>query len=92
MVKDKRYDTVKKLIKGGHIKSFSEVLENIPKTNVARDLKMHHQTFEKLINFPEKFALEDAIKIASLIEVDDMVVIELIYNQYVKERKPKRKK
>jgi hypothetical protein len=92
MVKDKRYDTVKKLIKGGYIKSFSEVLENIPKTNVARDLGMHHQTFGKLINSPEKFALEDAIKIASLIEVEDMVVIQLIYNQYLQEKKPKRKK
>ena len=92
MAKDKRYGTVKKLIESGYIESFAGVLDNIPKTNVARDLGMHHQTFAKLIKSPEKFAFKDAIRIASLIDVDDMTIINLIYKQYVIEKKPKRKK
>jgi hypothetical protein len=92
MAKDKRYGTVKKLIESGYIDSFSGILETIPKTNVARDLGMHHQTFDKLLKSPDRFAFKDAIRIASLIEVEDMKIINLIYNQYVIDKKPKRKK
>ena len=92
MAKDRRYNTVKNLITAGYIKSFSEILETIPKTIVAHDLGMHHQTFDKLIKYPERFTFKDAFRIASLIEVDDMVIINLIYNQCGIEKKIKRKK
>lgn len=91
MPKDKRYAAVKKLIESGYIKGFLEILETIPKTNVARDLGMHHQTFAKLLKSPERFAFKDAIRIASLIEVEDMVIIQMIY-QYAMDKKHKRKK
>jgi hypothetical protein len=81
MAKDKRYGTVKNLIAGGYIKSFSEIWDTLPKTVVARDLKMHHQTFSKLVNSPEKIRFEEAIEIASLIEIDGMRIINLIYTQ-----------
>jgi len=90
MAKDKRYETVKKLIAGGHITCFSEILETVPKTIVAHDLRMHHQTFDKLLTYPEKFNLEDAISIASLIEVEDMEIIKLIYSQYIIEKKKRK--
>jgi hypothetical protein len=92
MPKDKRYNTVKNLITGGYIKSLSEILDTVPKTVVARDLGMHHQTFDKLIKYPERFTYKDTFRIASLIEVDELVIINLIYNQCVIERKIKRKK
>ena len=92
MAKDRRYNTVKNLITAGYIKSFSEILETIPKTVVAHDLGMHHHTFDKLIKYPERFTYKDAFRIASLIEVDELVIINLIYNQCEKEKKIKRKK
>lgn len=91
MPKDKRYAAVKKLIESGYIKGFLDILETIPKTNIARDLGMHHQTFAKLLKSPERFAFKDVIRIASLIEVDDMVIIEMIY-QYAMDKKNKRRK
>ena len=91
MAKDKRYNTVKNLITAGYIKSFSEILDTVPKTVVAHDLGMHHQTFAKLIKYPERFNFKDAIRIASLIEVDDRHIIDLIYNQYSIDKKRKRK-
>jgi plasmid maintenance system antidote protein VapI len=91
MAKDKRYATVKNLIEGGYINSFPGILETIKKTNVARDLGMHHQTFDKLLKSPERFAFKDAIRIASLIGVEDMVIIEMIY-KYAMDKKNKRKK
>lgn len=91
MAKDKRYATVKNLIEGGYINSLPGILDTIKKTNVARDLGMHHQTFDKLLKSPERFAFKDAIRIASLIGVEDMVIIEMIY-KYAMEKKNKRKK
>lgn len=87
MAKDKRYTTVRNLIAGGYIKSFSEIWNTLPKTVVARDLKMHHQTFTKLIGSPEKFSFEQAIEIGLLIEVDSFDIMNLIYTQLVIEKK-----
>ncbi|MFL5745955.1 MAG: hypothetical protein ACJ751_14880 [Niastella sp.] len=91
-VKDKRYTTVNNLITGGFIKSFSQILDTIPKTVVFRDLGMHHQTFEKVVQNPAKLSCEDAFKLASLIEIDEMEILKLIYNEVIVEKKAKRKK
>ena len=91
MAKDKRFKTVKNLITAGYVKSFPEILETVPKTVVAHDLGMHHQTFAKLIKYPDRFTFKDAFRIASLIEVDDLTIINLIYNQYATGKNLKRK-
>ncbi|MCS3798011.1 hypothetical protein [Niastella sp. OAS944] len=89
MAKDKRYTTVRNLITGGYIKSFSEIWDTLPKTIVARDLKKHHQTFSKLISSPEKIKFEEAIEIASLIEIESIQIINLIYNELDPDKKYK---
>jgi predicted patatin/cPLA2 family phospholipase len=91
-VKDKRYTTVKNLITGGFIKNFSQILDTIPKTVVFHDLGMHHQTFQKVLQNPAKLSCEDAFKLASFIEVDEMEILKLIYNEVIVEKKAKRKK
>jgi hypothetical protein len=48
---------------------------------------MHHQTFSKLVNSPEKIRFEEAIEIASLIEIDGMRIINLIYTQIDPDKK-----
>jgi hypothetical protein len=92
MAKDKRYNTVKNLISGGYIKTFSEILDTIPKTVIAHDLGMHHQTFAKLMKDPERFTFKDAFRIAALIDIDGMAIVNLIYHQCVADKKAKRKK
>lgn len=89
MAKDKRYTTVKNLITGGYIKSFSEIWETLPKTIVARDLKKHHQTFSKLISSPEKIKFEEALEIAALIDIDGIQIINLIYSEIDPNKKNK---
>ena len=91
MPKDKRYNTVKNLITGGFITRFSEILDTIPKSTITRDLGMHHDTFEKVIESPDRLTITDAFRIASFIEVDEMKLMELIHNEW-KEKKVKRKK
>jgi len=88
MAKDKRYETIKYLIASGHIVRFMQIfeLDVIPKTIVAQDLGMHHQTFEKLLKDPERFTYKQTFRIASLIEVDAKVVRDLIYAQCIENK------
>lgn len=90
--KDKRYKTLKKLITHGLITTFSEILEVVPKTVLGNDLGMHHYTFEKLLKNHERIELKDIYKIASLITVDRLEIIKLIFNESRISKKPKRKK
>jgi len=91
-VKDKRYTTVRNLIAGGFIKNFSQILETIPKTVIFHDLGMHHQTFERIVQNPARLSCEDAFQLASFIEIDEMEILKLIYNEVIVEKKAKRKK
>jgi len=91
MAKDKRYNTVKNLITGGFLKTFIEIFDIIPKSVVAQDLGFNSVRMNNLMNNVDRFILKDIIKLASLIEVDAMEILKLIYNQYVID-KNKRKK
>lgn len=91
MAKDKRYNTVKKLIEVGALNSISQVLEVIPKTVIGQDMGMHHGTFNKLINNPGNFTLKDIIQLASLIGVEKMTMVDLIV-QDILDREGKQKK
>jgi hypothetical protein len=91
MAKDKRYNTLKKLIEASATTSISEILDVVPKTVIGNDMGMHHQTFNKLINNPENFTLKDIFHIASLIGVEKMTMLNLIA-QDILTRDSKRKK
>jgi hypothetical protein len=92
MAKDKRYSTVKNLISGGYITTFREITDTLPKSTIAKDLGMHHQTFSKLLDNPEGFTFKDTFRIAALLEVDEMAIIGLVYRQCEADRKSKRKR
>lgn len=91
MAKDKRYNTLKKLIEAGAAITISEILEVVPKTVFSHDMGMHHQTFNKFINNPENFTLKNIFRIASLIGVEKMTMLNLIA-QEILSRDNKRKK
>ena len=91
MAKDPRYNTLYKLITSGQLNGLTEMLEVLPKTVLARDLGMHHITFNKLILRPGQFKLDDIYEIASLIGVDNKVLLQLFYNE-TGEKKVKRKR
>ena len=89
MAKDKRYKTVKNLIESGHIVRFMEILDVVPKTTVANDLGMHHDTFGGLIIDAEKFTFKQSFSIALLIEVDAKIIVDLIYAQCIENKRSK---
>jgi plasmid maintenance system antidote protein VapI len=92
MVKDKRYNTVKKLILANALGSFAEIFDTLPKTVLAKDLGMHHQTLTKLLAEPKRFTFERAFDIAELLEVDPLAVANLIAKQCIADAKGKRKR
>lgn len=91
MVKDRRYTTVKNLIEGGYIKSFLDIFDTIPKSVVARDLGMNNIRFTKLMNNVDLFWVRDLYKLAFYLEVDGMVVLQLVHQQYQNDRKDRKK-
>ena len=81
MVKGKQYHAARKLILAGAMETFSELVDIVPKTTLAKELRMHHITFGKHIENPATFSFEVAFRIAALIEVDPMAVVNLIAKQ-----------
>ena len=81
MAKDKRYNTVKKLIEMGAMKSVSEIVDVIPKTVIGLDMKMHHDTLNRHLKNPGNFTLNQIFQLASLIGVDKMAMLNLILQE-----------
>lgn len=92
MSRDRRYATIKKLISGGHLESFREIFDTLPKSIVAHDLGMNNTRFTKLINNVELIMFRDVLRIADLIEVDESALTDLIRKQYALDKKGKKKK
>lgn len=91
MAKDPRYNTLYKLITSGQLNSLAEMLVILPKTVLAHDLGMHHITLNKLIAHPGQFKLDDIYEIASLIGIENKVMLQFFYKE-TGEKKVKRKK
>jgi hypothetical protein len=92
MERDKRYKTIKNLISTGSITTFREIFDAISKTRLARDMGTNYIRLNKLIDHLEGFALKDFITIAELIDIDLKYILDLVYNQYVADKKGRRKK
>ncbi len=91
-MKDRRYNTVGKLIRSGEIKTFDEILDTIPKTRLAIDLGINPERFNRLIASTDLFVVKDLFKLADLLEVDTLAILVLINNQHLADKKIKRKR
>lgn len=92
MTKDKRYKSVNSLISGGYVKTLIEIFDTIPKSVVAKDLGVSLDRFTKMINDVERFGIRNLFRMAQLIEVDEIMILNLIYHQYQADKKARRKK
>lgn len=86
MAKDKRYTTIKKLILAGYINDFREIFDTLPKSVVYQDLGMNSARFNKLMHRVDTFMLKDIFRIAKLVDVDEDVMLKLIYKQYLEDK------
>jgi plasmid maintenance system antidote protein VapI len=91
MAKHKGYAIAKKLILSGDVKTFRELIDVVPKTAIAKDLGMHLQTFSKMLAQPQLFTFKVAYRIASLLDVDEKTVLDLIHAEHLLHKKTVRK-
>jgi hypothetical protein len=87
MSKDFRFSTIKVLIEKEHIKTFNDIYNYIPKSNLARELNMNTDRMTQLMEHPEKFTLEKLVKIAGVLDVDFKTILELVYQQLQENKK-----
>jgi hypothetical protein len=87
MTLNKRRNNVKTLIEKGHIQAFREILEYYQITPLVKYLKSSHQRLTKYFNNVSLFRFGEVRKIAEYFEVEERIMIELIYNQIVEDSK-----
>lgn len=87
MIKDKRYTVVKNLIDSGHITLFTQIFDILPKSVVYKDLGMNNARFTNLMENVELFVVNDLFRIADLVEIPRMKILEIIFNQFEADNK-----
>jgi len=66
------------LIETGTIKEFTDIFETIPKSVVAKDLRVNYTHLTKRINNSEEFTLRELTTLADLIGIDSLILIGLV--------------
>jgi hypothetical protein len=93
MVKDKRAKTVKLLIEAKKINSLAEIFDVIPVSIVAtKALGTNYDRLTDRISNPGKFRMSEVVLLASYFEVDERVMIEIVYGQVVANRNKRKRK
>ena len=82
MATDRRYEHAKHAIQNREITVFRKIFEYVPKTVMAKDLRIRIDRFNILINNVRKFKISQAHQIAKVIGVDRRAIISLILEQY----------
>ena len=92
MAKDRRYKAAKKLIESGDVVTFREIFDYVPKTRVTLDLGTNHTRFGKLLNNPDLFTLRELTTLASFLDIEPKILINLAYDQAISDKKGKSKR
>lgn len=78
MLRDKRYNTARVLIEGGHVTIFVQLFDIIPLSVVAVDSGSNYVRFKRLVNNPSRFKLRDIFILAQLFNIPELTMITLI--------------
>jgi hypothetical protein len=81
MAPDARYAAIKILIETGHISSFKQLFTYIPKSVLGADLGLNNTRITRLISYPDRFSIRDINGIATVINIDPLRIVQLIYSQ-----------
>jgi len=67
------------------------MFDTLPKSVVARDLGMNNARFTRLMDNVDQFSLKELFIIASFLEVDEMIILNLVLQQHAANKKSKKK-
>jgi hypothetical protein len=81
MEKDPRYDALKILIEAGYVSNFKEIFDHLPKSILGSDLSINNNRITRLIAHPDQFSVKELSTIASLIGIEPMLIIKLVFAQ-----------
>ena len=74
------------------MKTMQELYDAVPKSVIAKDMGTNLARLNKMIEDASLYTFVDMIKIAALIEVDEMAIMTLVYNQYAADKKSRKKR
>lgn len=77
---------------GGYLKTFNEIFDTLPKSIVAGDLGMNSTRINRVIDNGGRFFVDDLFKLAALLDVPEIKVMELVCNQHAIDKKSRKKK
>ena len=80
------------MIEGGHLTEFIQIFDYIPKSVVANDLGTNYNRLIRLIEHVEQFTLKELFTLSDFCNLENKLILDLVYNQYANERKAKKKK
>lgn len=92
MAKDKRYAATKVLIESGHIQTFRQIFDHIPRSVVYSDLGINYTRFKELLSNTARFTLQELIILGKLFEMDAKTLIDMAYDQFLTDQKGKKRK
>ena len=78
------------MLEKGNVQSFNDIFKYIPKTVVAINMGKKVDRFTEIMNRVEKFKLEEVFAVAKLCEVDDSEMLQLVYKEYIKQKRKKK--
>ena len=91
-MKDNRYIPAGKLIRVNETKSFKEIFYILPKTTVAKDIGMKVDRFSEKMEDPGLFTVNELLKIATLLDVELIAVLNLVAVELAERPKGKKGK
>lgn len=91
VIVDTRYSTIKVLIESGHIKSFRQIFDFIPKTVVYKDLAVNFNRFSRAILDPSAFTIKELMALAEMFDIDAKKTIDMAYEQVMVTKKRRQK-
>ncbi len=92
MIRDKRYGVLKVMIETGNISSFPEIFTVVPRSVIASDLGINYNRFlEKLKNLQD-FTFRDILTLASFLNIDNQILVNIILSDINKTKGSKKKK
>lgn len=88
--RDPRLITLKHLIDTNYVTKFSEIPQHIPVTWLVKLFRTNALQFQKYTDNPGRFSIDDCIKLAEYLEVDEARIIALVHKQVIENKKRKK--
>jgi len=92
MAKDKRYKVVKTMLDKGILIEFRQILEVVPKTVIARELRTNNNRMTRLLSDVRSFSLDELYRISRAMTIDFRKLVSITCSQILTEEKNKAQK